>query len=135
MIRLSLLAALSGCAVACHAPAALACRCVPPALAAAYEQADAVAEVRIVAVSSPSADGSISAEGEVVAAWKTRLPNPIRIVTGEDCAYPMKANTIYLLYLSKGRDVWGTYECRGNRVLGKAHAALHWLGRHGVSGG
>lgn len=114
----------------CAGPA-IACRRTEPSLDYAYRNADAVAKVRIESVADPSADGSIVAKAVVVTAWKTEVPPHISIVTGEDCAYLFRAHTSYILYLSRSADSWGTYRCRGNRLLVHADRATRWLERHG----
>ncbi len=111
-------------------PAALACRCVEPSLKTAYARADAVAQVRIYQVSEPSSDGTVTAQAEVLNSWKTKLPSRIQIWTGEDCAYALRAEEHYVLYLSRGDDRWGTYKCRGNRIGANAAATVSWLNRH-----
>jgi hypothetical protein len=112
---------------------ALGCRCIEPSLQSAYKRADSIAQVRIDKVSAPTSDGTVTAQGEVLTTWKVSLPLHIEIVTGEDCAYPLKAQKIYILYLSKGDTSWGTYKCRGNRSLREAGQTLRWLNRYGLS--
>jgi hypothetical protein len=110
---------------------ALGCRCIEPSLQNAYKRADSIAQVRIDKVSVPSSDGTVIAQGEIVTTWKMSLPSRVEIVTGEDCAYPLKAQETYILYLSKGETSWGTYKCRGNRSLGEAGRTVRWLKRYG----
>jgi len=118
----------------CCSASAFGCRCTEPTLADSYARADAVAKVRIQLVSQPSADGTVNAEGEVLDSWKVKLPAQIKIVTGEDCAYPLQSGETYILYLNKGDGTWGTYKCRGNRSAKQAGRTLHWLQLHGSSG-
>ncbi|MGI8743138.1 MAG: hypothetical protein ACR2NN_11330 [Bryobacteraceae bacterium] len=120
-------------AFAIYVEPALGCRCTEPSLPSAYKRADSVAQVRIDKVSPSSSDGTVTAQGEIVTAWKTSLPPHVEIVTGEDCAYPLKAQGTYILYLSKGDTAWGTYKCRGNRALGEADRTVRWLKRYGHS--
>src|SRR5215472_10544775 len=95
---------------------ALACRCVDPSLKAAYTKADAVVQVRIDEVSDPLQDGTVTAQAEVLSSWKTKVPHKIQLWTGEDCAYPLRKQETYILYLSRAADRWGTYKCRGNQL-------------------
>jgi hypothetical protein len=117
----------------CRIPV-LGCRCTEPSLKAAYDRADAVGKIRIEQASAPSADGTVTAQAEVLGSWKTNLPPQIRIVTGEDCAYSLQPGETYILYLSKGDDVWGTYKCRGNRLAKEAAGTVQWLNRRTASG-
>lgn len=118
-------------AFATYLQPALGCRCIEPSLQSAYKRADSIAQVRIDKVSVPSSDGTVIAQGETVTTWKTSLPSHVEIVTGEDCAYPLKAQETYILYLSKGETSWGTYKCRGNRSLREAGRTVRWLKRYG----
>jgi hypothetical protein len=115
-----------------HVQPAQACRCLEPSPRNAYKRADSVAQVRIDIVSAPSPDGTVTAQGEIIANWKKKLPSRIDIVTGEDCAYPLKARETYILFLSKGSASWGTYKCRGNRVLREAGETVRRLQRYGT---
>ena len=124
--------ALLGLALSACVQPAFACRCVEPSLQYAYKHADAVGKIRINDVSVPSSDGSVTAQGEILKAWKANLPLHIQIVTGEDCAYPLKAHETYILYLSKGGASWGTYKCRGNRSLRRSGDTIRWLNKYGT---
>ncbi len=120
-------------AFAAWAQPVLGCRCIEPSLQGAYKRADSVAQVRIDKVSAPSSDGTVTAQGEILKTWKANLPSHVEIITGEDCAYPLKAQETYILYLSKGNASWGTYRCRGNRRMEKAADTIRWLNRYGLS--
>lgn len=114
-------------------PAAFGCRCTEPTTKRAYARAEAVARVRIVEVSEPTSDGTVTAQGEVESAWKAGLPSRIRIITGEDCAYPFESGHTYLLFLFKGEQEWGTYRCRGNKTDAESAQAVRWLKRYGTA--
>lgn len=110
---------------------ALACRCTEPGPATAYDRADAVALVKIVNVETASADGVVRATGSIQQAWKATVPTTVHIVTGEDCAFPLTSDRIYVLYFAAGENEFGTYRCRGNREAEIARPILRWLEAHG----
>jgi hypothetical protein len=117
--------------LAFQAPA-FACRCTPPSEADAYARADAVAHVRVENATAPSADGTVTADVAVKEAWKRALPASIRVVTGDDCAYPFVAGREYILYLTAGNGgVFGTNRCQRNSEVSADAGESKWLRQNG----
>lgn len=99
---------------------AAACRCTEPSAEAAFARADVVALVRIEAMGEPGTDGAARGHATVLRAFKGSPPPLLRLVTGEDCAFPLQVGETWLLYLAGGPEEWGTYRCRGNLPLAEA---------------
>jgi hypothetical protein len=110
---------------------AWACRCKEPTLYTAYARANAVAMVQVKEVITLT-DGVVRVTGETLQSWKSDVPQSFHVFTGDDCMYALERNSIYLLYLTRGKgDDFGTYRCRGNRHESEAADSLLWLTRYG----
>lgn len=111
--------------------AAWGCRCVEPDIKNAYLRADAVAMIHITTIVDNN-DGIVRAQGTVSQWWKSALPTNVEVWTGDDCAYPLKPASTYLLYLQKDNEGHlGTYLCKGNQPAAQAKPGLKWLDKHG----
>jgi len=106
------------------------CRCVEPDIKNSYKRADAVALIHITAIANGN-DGSVRAQGEVLRNWKSALQTKLEVWTGDDCAYHLKIEHTYLLYLQRDKDGrLSTYICKGNRENAHAARYVEWLDKN-----
>jgi hypothetical protein len=112
----------------------VACRCREPSSPeAAYKAAYAVVSGKLLALTTPAANGTVEATLQVEHAWKSPVPSAVHITTGTDCAFPFAAGESYLLFVARSADGrFTTGRCMGNRTLADAGAFITWLDRHGA---
>jgi hypothetical protein len=128
MLRFMPVASLLG--AFAFAPAAFACRCAEPSLAAAYRRAGAVALVKVIEVKPGSGETMVNTLVAASEAWKSDVPSRFTVVSGEDCIYPMNPGEQHLLFLTRTGEILSTYRCRGSRPADQAKPALEWMKRH-----
>lgn len=115
---------------------AFACRCIEPPVGTAYKGASAVAMVKVLSTSPSSTAKGTLIEASVSESWKHTVSGIVKITTDTDCAYPVKANEEYLLFLVQ--DKAGNYStglCLGNYPKALSGKAVAWLRKNSIPNG
>jgi hypothetical protein len=79
-------------------------------------------------------ESGVAANFVVNKAWKTQVRKHVVVFSTTTCAYDLKPNAEYLLYVIAlpGANEFSTKRCMGNLVVSDANDALDWLSRYGT---